>query len=89
MTVRHVSSVVDTPSVLAVFHTLKRLLDIDSLLCAGLKVRNAALRLAECLCPLRTDHPLAVLHIDFVSEHHEGEALWVHRTGLDQELVPP
>ena len=72
-----------------VLRTLESLLDVHSLLCARLKVWNATLGLAERLRPLRADHPLAVLHIDLVAEHHEREALWVHRAGLDQELVPP
>ena len=72
-----------------ILHTFESLLDVHSLLCARLKVWNATLGLAERLRPLRADHPLAVLNIDLVAEHHEGEALWVHRAGLDQELVPP
>lgn len=32
---------------------------------------------------------LSVLQVDLVAQHHKREVLWVSRTGLDQELVPP
>lgn len=32
---------------------------------------------------------LSVLQVDLVAQHHKRKVLWVSRTGLDQELVPP
>lgn len=32
---------------------------------------------------------LSVLQVDLVAQHHEREILWVSRTSLDQEFVPP
>jgi len=72
-----------------ILRTFESLLDIYGLFCARLKVWNSTLGLTESLRPLRADHPLAVLNIDLVAEHHEREALWIHRAGLDKELVPP
>lgn len=69
--------------------TLKSLLDVHRLLRARLEVRYAALALAERLRPLARDDPPLLAHIHLVAQHHEGEALGVHRTGLYQELIPP
>lgn len=32
---------------------------------------------------------LSVLQVDLVAQHHKREILWVSRTSLDQEFVPP
>lgn len=32
---------------------------------------------------------LVLLYINLISQHYEGEVLWVMWTRLDEELVPP
>ena len=68
---------------------LERLLDVDGLLCRGLKVWNVALGLAPGHCAFLGDLPLVLLHIDLVPQHDEGEVLRIPWAGLDEELVPP
>lgn len=50
--------------------TFKGLLNVDSLLGAGLEIRNVALGLAERHGPLRGDQALILLHIDLVTDDH-------------------
>lgn len=38
---------------------------------------------------MKTHLPLALLHINLISEHHEGEVLRIVWAGLDEELIPP
>lgn len=68
---------------------LKSLLDIDSLLGRGLKVRNAALGLAKGHGALGRNDALALLDIDLVAQNHKRERVRVARRGLNQELVAP
>lgn len=49
--------------------TLKSLLDVQSFLGTGLKVRDIALRLAESHSSFRRDHTLVLLHIDLVADN--------------------
>lgn len=49
--------------------TFESLLYIHSFLCASLKVRNGAFRLAESHCSFWRYHSLILLHIDFVTQH--------------------
>ena len=90
---------------------LERLLDVDSLFCGGLKVRDVAFRLAPSHGTLLSDLQvpksslneaearttttgnayltLALLHINLVPQHDEGEVLRVMWARLNQEFVPP
>ena len=65
------------------------MLDVDSLLCRRLKVRNVALGLAPGHRAFLGNLPLVLLHIDLVPQHDEGEVLGVSGAGLDKEFVPP
>lgn len=48
--------------------TFESILDTYSLLCARLKVRDTAFRLAKCRCAFAGDHPLVILNVDLVTE---------------------
>ena len=55
--------------------TLECLFNVQSLLGAGLKVRDVALRLAERHGPFRRDHALILFHIDLVADNHLSQAV--------------
>lgn len=55
--------------------TLKCLFNVQSLLGAGLKVRDVALRLAERHGPFRRNHALILFHIDLVANDHLPQAV--------------
>lgn len=68
---------------------LKSLLDIDSLLGRGLKVRDAALGLAKGHGTFGRNDALALLDIDLVAQNHKRKRVRVAWRGLNQELVAP
>ena len=68
----------------------ERRFHVDVFLRGRLEVRNSALGGAPALGLLFAhDARLAALHVDFVSQHHEREAVGVGGRRLDQKLVAP
>lgn len=70
-------------------NNLKRLLNIDALLRACLKIWHCAPALTIRMCSLLADHPPLLTHIDLVAQHDEWKALRISWGGLDQKLVAP
>ena len=61
-------------------NSLKSLLNINCLLCTGLKVWNVIFRVTPLLGSLGGDG--SVVQVDLVSEHHEGEIVRITGTSL-------
>ena len=87
------------------YHTFKCLLNVDSLFGAGLKVWDAAFRLAKCHGSLRGYHSLVLFYVDLVTKDnlclsgnnswdcsrltYKREILGISGAGLNQELISP
>jgi hypothetical protein len=69
--------------------TFKCLFNVDGLLGTSFKIGNIPLGMTESHGSLGRYHPLAFVHIYLVANNNKGKVLWVHGTGLYQELVPP
>lgn len=68
---------------------LESLLDVDSFLCTGLKVRNVALALAPGHGAFLRDHAFALFNVDLVAENNEGKVFGIVRCSLDEKFVSP